>query len=113
MKSIFNVACFLSMFISSAQWTTDTDVNTLVAQSGELDVQAVGTSDGQTYVIFWKNVGAPTNIELRMQILDADGNRKFGDDGMLVSNQLPMSTFTVIMNSVVDADDNLYIGVTG
>ena len=113
MKTIFTIACFLSMFISSAQWTTDTDVNTLVAESGELDVQARGTSDGQTYVVFWKNVGAPTNIELRVQVIDADGNRKFGDDGMLVSDQLPMSTFTVIMNSEIDADDNLYIGVTG
>ena len=101
------------MFISSAQWTTDTDANTLVAESGELDMQALGTSDGQTYVVFWKNVGAPTNIELRLQILDADGNRKFGNDGMLVSDQIPMGSFTVTMNSVVDAADSLYIGVTG
>ncbi|MDC8001091.1 T9SS type A sorting domain-containing protein [Aequorivita todarodis] len=113
MKTIFTIACFLTVFVGTAQWTTDTALNTLVAESGELDMQARGTSDGQTYVVFWKNVGAPTNIELRMQVMDADGNRKFGDDGMLVSNQLPMSTFTVIMNTVVDADDNLYIGVTG
>ncbi len=113
MKTIFTITCCLSMFIASAQWTTDTAANSLVAESGELDVQARGTSDGQTYVIFWKKVGAPTNIELRMQVIDVDGNRKFGDDGMLVSDQIPMSTFTVIMNSEVDADDNLYIGVTG
>ncbi len=113
MKTIFTISCFLSMFIATAQWTTDTDVNTLVAESGELDMQARGTSDGQTYVIYWKNVGAPTNIELRLQVMDADGNRTLGNDGILVSDQLPMSTFTVIMNSVIDADDNLYIGVTG
>lgn len=113
MKKLFTIICFMTAFIASAQWTTDTDVNTLVAESGELDVQARGTSDGQTYVVYWKNVGAPTNIELRLQIIDADGNQKLGNDGMLVSDQLPMSTFTVIMNSEVDADDNLYIGVTG
>jgi hypothetical protein len=113
MKTIFTISFFLSMFIATAQWTTDTDVNTLVAESGELDMQARGTSDGKTYVIYWKNVGAPTNIELRLQVMDADGNRTLGNDGILVSDQLPMSTFTVIMNSVVDADDNLYIGVTG
>ncbi|MDP2686245.1 MAG: T9SS type A sorting domain-containing protein [Aequorivita sp.] len=113
MKTLIAISCFLTMFVASAQWTTDTDANTLVAESGELDVQARGTSDGQTYVVYWKNVGAPTNIELRMQVMDADGNRKFGEDGMLVSDQLPMSTFTVLMNSVVDAEDNLYIGVTG
>ncbi len=113
MKTIFTTLCFLTFFIASAQWTTDTDANTLVAESGELDVLARGTSDGQTYVVFWKNVAPPVNIELRLQILDADGNRKFGNDGMLVSDQIPMSTFTVIMNAVVDAQDNLYIGVTG
>ncbi len=113
MKTLITISCFLTMFVATAQWTTDTDANTLVAESGELDVQARGTSDGQTYVVYWKNVGAPTNIELRMQVMDADGNRMLGEDGMLVSDQLPMSTFTVIMNSVVDADDNLYIGVTG
>jgi hypothetical protein len=113
MKTIFTIFCFLTVFVASAQWTTDTDANTLVAESGELDVQAKGTSDGQTYVVYWKNVGAPVNIELRMQVMDADGNRKFGNDGMLVSDQIPMSTSTVIMTTVVDADDHLYIGVTG
>ncbi len=113
MKTIFTITCFLTMFIASAQWTTDTDANTLVAESGELDVLARGTSDGQTYVVFWKNVAPPVNIELRLQILDADGNRKFGNDGMLVSDQIPMGGFTVTMNTVVDAADNLYIGVTG
>lgn len=113
MKTIITLSCILTMFVASAQWTTDTDTNTLVAESGELDVQARGTSDGQTYVVFWKNVAPPVNIELRLQILDADGNRKFGNDGMLVSDQIPMGSFTVIMNTVVDAADNLYIGVTG
>ncbi|WP_026452502.1 T9SS type A sorting domain-containing protein [Aequorivita capsosiphonis] len=113
MKKLFTIICFLTVFIANAQWTTDTDANTLVAESGELDVQAKGTSDGQTYVVFWKNVGAPNNIELRLQIMDTDGNQKLGADGMLVSDQLPMSSFTVIMNTVVDTSDNLYIGVTG
>jgi hypothetical protein len=113
MKTISTIICFLTVFVAAAQWTTDTDANTFVADSGELDVQARGTSDGQTYVVSWKNVGPPTNIELRLQILDADGNQKLGNDGMLVSDQIPMSTYTVLMSATVDADDNLYIGVTG
>ena len=50
MKAILTITCFLSMFIATAQWTTDTDANTAVAESGELDVLAKGTSDGQTYI---------------------------------------------------------------
>ena len=35
------------------------------------------------------------------------------DEGVLVSDDLPMSTFTVLWNIVVDQQDNLYIGATG
>lgn len=113
MKTIITLFTLLTVFVAQAQWTTETDVNTLVAESEALDMQAKGTSDGMTYVVFWKNVGAPVNIELRMQVLDADGNQMLGADGILVSDQIPMNTFTVVWNMVVDAEDNVYIGVTG
>ena len=96
-----------------AQWTTDTAMNTLVVDSEGGDMKAVGTSDGKTYVVFWKVVAPPTNYELRMQVLDTDGNQLLGADGALVSNTIPMSTFTVIWSIVIDANDNIYIGVTG
>ncbi len=113
MKKLFTILFFMTAFIASAQWTTDTDVNTLVADTEALDMKALGTTDGQTYVVFWKVVPAPVNIELRLQILDADGNQTLGAEGMLVSDQIPMSTYTVLWDVKVDAENNLYIGVTG
>lgn len=113
MKTIFTIFSLLLIFTAQAQWTTNTDVNTLVVDSEGGDMQALGTSDGKTYVVFWESVSAPTNYELRMQVLDAEGNQTLGSNGVLVSDQIPMSTFTVLWNIVVDADDNLYIGVTG
>lgn len=113
MKTVITLLALFGVTILHAQWTTDTDANSLVAESGELDVQARGTSDGKTFVVFWKNVGPPTNIELRLQVIDANGNQTLGSDGMLVSDQITMSTSTVIMTSTVDANDNLYIGATG
>ncbi|CAM3275944.1 T9SS type A sorting domain-containing protein [Aequorivita lipolytica] len=113
MKSIFTLFAIFAVTLVQAQWTNDTDVNTLVGESGELDVQSRGTSDGQTYVVYWKNVSAPVNIELRIQVMDADGNQTLGSDGILVSDLLPMSTFTVIMTTTVDNNDNLYIGANG
>lgn len=106
------IALFMTVNIN-AQWTSDTEVNTLVAESLSQDMKAIGTSDGKTYVVFWKSVAPPTNYELRLQLLDASGNRQFGDDGMLISDNIPMSTFTVSWSVAVDANDNLYIGVTG
>jgi len=103
----------VSTLFCHAQWTTDTDANTLVADSEGGDMKAVGTSSGETYVVFWKAVAPPTNFELRMQVMDTQGNQTLGPDGILVSNSIPMSTFTVIWNIVTDANDNLYIGVTG
>ncbi len=97
----------------NAQWTTDTDENTLVVDSEGLDMQARSSIDGKTYVVFWEAVAPPTNIELRLQILDVDGTQLLGDNGMLVSDAIPMSTYTVIWNITTDNEGNLYIGVTG
>ncbi len=41
-----------------AQWTSDTQANTLVASGATGDIQAAGTSNGKTYVAFWHNVPA-------------------------------------------------------
>lgn len=113
MKKLLTILLLFTFFYSNGQWTTDTDVNTLVVDSEGGDMKAIGASDGKTYVVFWKVVAAPVNYELRLQILDVDGTQLLGPDGILVSDSLPMSTFTVIWNIEIDSNDNLYIGVTG
>jgi len=114
MNKISLIITFLLFgFLSHAQWNSDTAINTLVASSNSGDIKSVGTTNGQTYVVFWKVVGAPTNYELRVQLLDAQGNQQFGEDGALISDALPMSTFTYQWNINIDASDALYVGVTG
>jgi len=113
MKTIITIIALFMSMSTFAQWTADTSTNTLVVDSDGGDMKAIGTSDGETYVVFWKVVAPPTNYELRMQVLDVDGNQTLGPDGMLVSNTISMSTFTVIWNIITDEDDNIYIGVTG
>ncbi|PHS61074.1 MAG: hypothetical protein COB12_12385 [Flavobacterium sp.] len=107
------IIAILVSFTSNAQWTTDTDVNTLVADTEGGDLQAIGTSDGKTYIVFWEVVAPPTNYELRLQVLDADGNQTLGSNGVLISNTIPMSTFTVSWTVNIDSNNNLYVGVTG
>lgn len=113
MKKIQLFLALMFSFSALAQWTTNIAVNTLVASSPTQDIQSVGTSDGQTYVVYWKNVAAPQNYELRMQVLNQAGIPQFGPDGMLVSTLIGMSTYTVIWSVTVDANNNLYIGATG
>lgn len=113
MKQYFLAAVMLWTISLTAQWTTDTEINTLVSTLSSDDMKAVAASDGSTYIVFWHSVGAPENYELRLQVLNPQGEQMLGDEGVLVSDDLPMSTFTVLWNIVVDQQDNLYIGATG
>jgi hypothetical protein len=96
-----------------AQWTPLTDVNTEVATSNTDDMKVLGTVNGKTVSVFWKVVGSPVNYELRMQVLNNQGVKQLGPDGVLVSNNMSMSTSTAIMKMAVDQNENVYIGATG
>lgn len=112
MKKITTLLLLLICFTTNAQWATDTSVNLLVENSNGRESQSVLTSTGQTYIVFWSVIDPPNNYELRLQVLDADGNKQLGDNGSLISNTLPMSTFTLTYFLTVDANDNLYVGIT-
>jgi len=114
MKKLITLLCTgLIVSVANAQWNPITDQNLLTADPGNGASFAEATNDGKTYVAYWKSVAAPTNYELRLQILDQAGVKQLGTDGVLLSNQIPMGTFTVFERTAVDAAGNLYIGVTG
>lgn len=98
---------------TSAQWNPNTDQNLSVVNYENASQFSATTNDGKTYIGFWKKVAAPANFELWLQILDQNGNKLLGTDGAMLSNQIPMSTYTAVETTVVDASNNLYIGVTG
>ena len=103
----------LCVTVANAQWNPITDQNLLVEDPASGSSFSATTNDGKTFIGFWKKVSAPTNFELRVQILDAAGVKQLGNDGVLLSNQIPMSTYTVFERTAVDAAGNFYIGVTG
>lgn len=94
------------------QWTADAAANTLASGSAMDIVAALSASDGSTCIVYWTSVGPPTNIELRYQRLDPDGVPMLGAEGMLVSSAIDMSTSTALGTAVMNADDQVYIGVT-
>lgn len=98
---------------TSAQWNPNTDQNLSVINYENASQFSATTNDGKTYIGFWKKVAAPGNFELWLQILDQNGDKLLGADGMMLSNQIPMSTYTAVETTVVDASNNLYVGVTG
>ena len=113
MKTFFFLSMILVGNLLFGQWTPQTTVNTLVASSSSSDMKSLGTTSGKTAVVFWKSVGPPVNYELRMQVLDVNGQQLLGPDGVLVSDNMNMSTSTAIMKITTDASENIYIGATG
>lgn len=110
---IFKFILFFALFITNdakAQWTEETNINTLVANSESEEMRAIGTSDGSTYIVFWKPTS--TNYELRMQVLDALGNQQLGADGVLVTNNIVTSTPIGIFVKL-DKDENIFVATRG
>lgn len=97
---------------TSAQWNPNTDQNLSAVSPGNGSSFSATTDDGKTYIAFWKP-NASTNFDLWLQILDENGIKQLGPDGILLSNQIPMGGSTVFEKTVVDSSGNFYIGVTG
>lgn len=113
MKKLLILFIGLSIgFMGKAQWNPALDQNLLITSVGGSSF-AETMSDGKTYIGFWKSVPAPVNFELWVQILDQNGNKQLGPNGIKVTDQIPMGTYTVVEKTAVDTSDNLYIGVTG
>ncbi|RLJ30687.1 putative secreted protein (Por secretion system target) [Chryseobacterium sp. 7] len=98
---------------SNSQWNPILDENLLVAYPKSGDAFSNTSSDGKTFIGYWKSVPAPINFELWLQILDKNGNKELGSEGIMLSNQIPMNTYTFVEDSAVDSSNNFYIGVTG
>lgn len=113
MKKLLTLFIGLSIsFMGKAQWNPIVNQNMLVnSASGASFAETM--SNGQTYIGYWKSVPAPVNFELWVQILDQNGNKQLGANGIKVTDQIPMGSYTVVEKTAVDASDNLYIGVTG
>jgi len=91
-----------------SQWNPNTSVNLEVSGLDASDLQSVSTSDGKTWIAFY-SLNASGNYDMRAQLLDINGNKLFGPDGMIVS-ALPSGSATFVFNVCTDIFDNLIIG---
>ncbi len=107
MKKLF-ILSFMSLSSSlvMAQWNPNTSVNLEIAGL-TADVQEVATtSDGKTWIAYYHPVKGDYNM--RAQLLDQEGNKLLGDDGILVNDNITGSA-TFVFNVLVDRDDNFII----
>lgn len=107
MKKIYILLLLCSAsYLVKAQWTDNTSANTIVANKDASDIQIANTNDGRTWIAFYSQNGS--NYDMRVQLLDADGNPQFGNDGLLVSDKKSGSA-TYVFNVCVDKDNSLII----
>lgn len=102
------ISILMVCLVGSAQWTNNTAVNTQVSGLNASDQQTAATSDGKTWIAFYSLNASTGNYDMRAQLLDANGNRQFGPDGLLVSNQ-PSGSATFVFNVCTDIFNNLII----
>jgi hypothetical protein len=107
--SMITMVLFFTLLTSTvyAQWNNNTLVNLQISSLPTADMQTAPTSDGKTWIAFYHQNGG--NYDMRAQLLDANGFKLLGPDGVLVSNQTSGSAIFVF-NICVDAGNNLIIG---
>lgn len=114
MKKIVFFLALLGTVASKAQWTTNYDVNTQASSEKVGSISSQTTSDGKTFLAYWVSRPAPEYFKMYVQLLDQNGNKLFGNNGMEVHTggdvPLNMSSFTSVYNTAIDSDNNFYIG---
>ena len=102
---------FVGAGVAHAQWTDDPSQNTpVVVKAGDQTVVKTGVGpDGSSWT-GWFDF-APGGVQVRVQRLDADGNRAFDPAGLLVSDN-PQNTSTVDWDLRVDDGGNCMLAFT-
>ncbi|MCX6232886.1 MAG: PKD domain-containing protein [Bacteroidetes bacterium] len=117
MKTIINqliTLFFIVLALSvNAQWTTQTNVNTLVSSDQTSDCQSIGTTGGNTWVVYWKEMPSPVYYEMRAQLLSSSGIGLLGPQGIVVNNTVAMSSSTNTWSVATDEFGCLYVGLNG
>lgn len=88
-----------------SQWVNDPSVNTLIGSGAQLECPMIATDPyGNSFVSYWKSINGFYN--LRLQKVDIDGIPLWGPEGMLISNQDTVQTFTTYYDVGIDREGN-------
>ncbi|MCF8365872.1 MAG: T9SS type A sorting domain-containing protein [Bacteroidales bacterium] len=107
-----NLTGFILYFLliplwSFAQWTDNVEENTVVFDDANyqlLPKVVTNPSNGESF-ISWFSTGTNYQFAVFMQRLDADGNKLWADDGLLISDH-PTMTWVTDYDLKIDNDGN-------
>ncbi len=89
-----------------SQWNSNTSTNLEIAGLNASTIQTAATSEGKTFIAFYSSVGG--NFNMRVQLLDKDGNKLFGPDG-IVANNFPTGSSTSVYNVCLGPENTFII----
>ena len=98
-----------SSLTSFAQWNSNTAINLEVNSLYTATQQAVRTTDGKTWVAYYYN-NNNNAFKMYVQLLDVNGNKLLGTNGVLVDDN-PSGSATYVYNICTDQEQNLIIGM--
>ena len=109
------IALLISMLgigsLTQAQWTTNYAENTSVADFKATVPFSNSTTDGKTFIAYWKSDDS-SGYQMYVQLLDQNGNKILGDNGIQLGTDINMATYTLQFNTTVDKDNNFYVAYT-
>ncbi len=107
MKKIYMIgAVIILSYTAKTQWNSNTSINLEAAGVNAADIATAGATDGKTWIAFYSQNGS--NYDMRAQLLDANGNKLLGNDGIVVGNKKSGSA-TFVFNACVDNENNFVI----
>ena len=111
MKKTILLSLLFPALICSAQWNNNTSENLNISRqvNDRTPIQAVKTTEGKTWIAFYKKSLATGNYDMWAQLLSIKGEKLLGDSGMLVSD-LPAGGGTSSFYVCIDSCNNLVIG---
>lgn len=111
MKKNFLLLFLFPVSVCSAQWNNDVskNLNTTENLGTYYNFQSVKTTDGKTWIAFYKQSAVTKNFDMWVQLLDVNGNKLLGDEGKLISD-LRSGTYTLVFYTCIDSTNNLVIG---
>lgn len=113
MKKLYAfVAAVMTTSMAFAQWGTTAADNIKVVDAYS-NTQEIGmTPDGSTWVYYQTPVDEDfSGVGINLQLIDSLGNKKFGEEGMLISNKPTRSWTTCNKYLFVDAEGNAIVAV--
>ncbi len=107
-KLLLILAATMTGICAMAQWPASNTEIKIIAEDGKYDqalLKEMITEDGRM-VYTWLDYDG--NYTLRMQVLDANGARTLGDDGVAITHQ-PTKSWTTDYYPQLTADGNLFV----